>query len=300
MKKRRYWTREEIDTLTRMRAEGEKYRVIADVLGRPCEEVRIKARDLRKTDNRSRVWGEEEESQLIEYVKQGHSDVEIGKLLDRKFSAVRKRRNELGLKTKWKKKSTFWTEERLDTLRRLVFDEKLSNKELAEHFNVTIKAIERQMYRAGIKRDKELLTKILREKTTNAIVFTEDEYEEMKDMFDEGYPLAVIAEKFFVGVATMSDIARRKKWERDRSIVKYRYKQKHVTSFYELFELYMVQCLPFKETAARLKISESVLRKELKRHGIEQRRRQERIRIREEFKDKGKSVNRIRDIGVQG
>lgn len=236
-----------------MRAKGEKYRVIADVLGRPCEEVRIKARDLRKTDNRRRVWGPEEESRLIEYVKQGHSDVEIGKLLDRKFSAVRKRRNELGLKTKWKKKSTFWTEERLDTLRRLVFDEKLSNKELAEHFNVTIKAIERQMYRAGIKRDKELLTKILREKTTNAIVFTDDEYEEMKDMFDEGYPLAVIAEKFFVGVATMSDIAKRKKWKRDRSIVKYRYKQKHVTSFYELFELYMVQCLPFKETAPVLK-----------------------------------------------
>lgn len=108
---RKYWTKEDTETLITMRQDGITYEEIAEILGRTTASVLMKGSRLIAAGENIKEkniikWSEEEDSKLAFLYSQKYSLEEIAVELGRTYTAIRKRlivlraNNRFGLSTK--------------------------------------------------------------------------------------------------------------------------------------------------------------------------------------------------------
>ena len=159
-------------------------------------------------------------------------------------------------------------------------------RNIAYELGKSIFAVKEKKSRMGLRLSK---AHIERRKEDLKITFSRDEYKAMRqeyeDMGDNRLKCSEIAAKYNLSVQVLKRIARERGWKR-----KSYYKRKPPLDFTALYKAYYEDCLSINQIRKMFRCSSRRVEWSLEVHGLVLLPQEERIKIRDEFKDTGKTI----------
>ena len=234
---------------------------------------------------KGRSWTTKEFDLLRSMVKEGKSSQEIADVLNRTRKAVNFKRMELNVT-----KSRVWTKKEEQALRDMV-EQGMTVRHIAYELGKSISAVKEKKSRMGLRLSKYHIERRIEEKK---ISFSRDEYKAMREDYedtgDHRLKCSEIAAKYNLSAQVLKRIAREKGWKR-----KSYYKRKPPLDFTALYKAYYEDCMSINQIRKMFRCSSRRVEWSIEEHGLVLLPQEERIKIRDEFKDTGKHFGTWRD-----
>lgn len=233
---------------------------------------------------KGRSWTTKEFDLLRSMVKEGKSNQEIANMLGRTLKAVNFKKRQLNV-TRQR-----WTKEQERMLREMV-GQGMTVRQIAFEIGKSISAVKEKKSRMGLRLSKDHIDKIYMD---NRISFSKEEYRAMRsdyeDTGDHRMKCSEIAMKYNLSDQVLKRIARERGWKR-----KSYYKRKPPLDFTALYKAYYEDCMSINQIRKMFRCSSRRVEWSIEEHGLVLLPQEERIKIRDEFKDTGKHFGTWRD-----
>lgn len=182
----------------------------------------------------------------------------------------------------------YWTKQEIDTVKALV-EVGLTHREIGDRLNRSHLSVRGLCTREGIKAPDKFTG--IKKRRVQIYQFTDDEIKEIKDDFENSQMTTdEICEKYHFSKMVLYRLTQEHGFKPRKSGVPTWRRKLKVIDFSTLFRMYHEECETVDGIAKRLNVHRRVVYRSLDQHGLDRIPQYERKKIRDEFKDTGKTL----------